>query len=306
LDNTLGALIIGSLLSMTLWGVTCVQTYEYFRIYNDTRLQKFIIGFLWTMDTLSSALIVFSVYAHAIENITNPMAVVKPLWAIYLQLTVTAVIAIIIRTTFIRRIYALGGKNILLLAGMMGFAICDFVILTTITALEFRFKTVTRAIMYLSFAMGALADCSIAVTLCLLLHSARTGFGRTDTIVTTLISYMVTSGLFTAVFATLSMVMALVFPFSLIGLAFFLLHSKLFLNSYLASLNARERLRERDSEPSVALSRMDATKVKALQSTRIINEDETNGFHNPKMAITFETSVERRVDYDSKYEHPIV
>jgi hypothetical protein len=68
--------------------------------------------------------------------------------------------------------------------------------------------------MYLSFAMGALADCSIAVTLCWLLHGARTGFGRqelvplmsheyscisrTDTIVTTLISYMVTSGLFTA------------------------------------------------------------------------------------------------------------
>jgi hypothetical protein len=51
--------------------------------------------------------------------------------------------------------------------------------------------------------------------------------------------------------------------------------------TYSRSLNARERLRERDSEPTVALSRLDATKAKPSQSSRIINEDQVCAVCSP-------------------------
>jgi len=64
LDSTLGALLVGNLLSMayvraihhfflvhseytfSLWGIICVQTYDYFLNFNDNLLQKSVVGSL--------------------------------------------------------------------------------------------------------------------------------------------------------------------------------------------------------------------------------------------------------------------
>lgn len=162
---------------------------------------------------------------------------------------------------------------------------------------------VSDVVVYLSFAFGTAADFTIALTICYLLHSAKTGFSRTDTIVTTLITYVVTSGLLVAFVTTTSIILGTLFPGTLLGYSLYMQEGKLFLNAFLASLNARERLREKDADTSVSLSRLD--RGKTLQDTRMATTDDR--INNPKMAISFETSVERRVeDYDSKYQDPVV
>jgi hypothetical protein len=134
-DRTLGALLIGTLLSMayvpflvaptkahlhafSLWGVTCVQTYEYFSDNEDNIIQRLIVSSLLhtpltllrfccrsfcfgvlksypfrtfcsrlllcnrVIDTLSSAMHSHMVYFYLITNYGNPKALRTPTWQV--------------------------------------------------------------------------------------------------------------------------------------------------------------------------------------------------------------------------------
>ncbi|KAF9034034.1 hypothetical protein BJ165DRAFT_1534236 [Panaeolus papilionaceus] len=46
--NTLGALLLGGTLATALWGVTCIQIYNYYMDVNkDPPWLKFLVAMLW-------------------------------------------------------------------------------------------------------------------------------------------------------------------------------------------------------------------------------------------------------------------
>ncbi|KIJ43864.1 hypothetical protein M422DRAFT_169160, partial [Sphaerobolus stellatus SS14] len=91
-------------------------------------------------------------------------------------------------------------------------------------------------------ALGATSNIVITIIMCWLLSNSRTGSRRTDTVVMRLIMYTVNTGLLVSLAALLTLVTAAARPHTFIYAAFYFLIPGLYLNSMLASLNARHSI----------------------------------------------------------------
>jgi len=79
--------------------------------------------------------------------------------------------------------------------------------------------------------------------LCYFLRQSRTGFQRTDNLITTLMLYAINTGLLTSICATIAVIAFATMPVNFVWLAFFWCLGKFYVNSLLATLNSREALR---------------------------------------------------------------
>ncbi|KAH7915414.1 hypothetical protein BJ138DRAFT_1141668 [Hygrophoropsis aurantiaca] len=92
---------------------------------------------------------------------------------------------------------------------------------------------------FLSLATICFLDMSIAGSMCYLLTASRTGFARTDSLVTKLMTYSLNSGLLTSICSLSAIITCAAMPKNFIFLGVEFLCAKLYVNAYLALLNAR-------------------------------------------------------------------
>ncbi|KAG1842973.1 hypothetical protein F4604DRAFT_1597085, partial [Suillus subluteus] len=79
----------------------------------------------------------------------------------------------------------------------------------------------------------------IASSLCYLLATSRTGFSSTDSLVTKLASYTISTGCLTSVCSIIAVITCAVMPNNFIFLSIAFLVTKLYVNSFMALLNAK-------------------------------------------------------------------
>jgi len=268
-DNTIGALLIGGLVGGVLFGVTCMQSHVYFKRYGkeDRVALRMFVAALWLLDALDFALNSHTIYYYLVTNYTNPLTLGgKVPWSLSSHVLITSVVDFMIRGMFARKIFHLSHKNYLLTGGLLATSSLDLVVGTIITVKAFALSSIQNLaplhnLFYVNFAAGTGSDIYVASVLCYYLAKSRTGFNtRTDSIITILMLYTINTGLLTAIDAAMGLITSLVMPNNFIFIAFYLQLSKLYTNAYLASLNSREGLRERQTEPhgfvSVHLSRI--------------------------------------------------
>lgn len=302
-DNSLGALLIGGMLAMALWGVTCVQSYSYFTSPSkDRRFIKFMVAFLLILDTFDSALNTHVLYYYTVSNYDNPFALLVPVWSIIIHVTITSLSNFIIRTMFAFRVYWLSKGSIPLTGWIMTVSTTDLVVGIIITVKAFRIHSFPELkkispLMYLTFAVGTSSDLSLALALCYLLNRSRTGFRKTDSLIKVLMFYTVNTGMIVALDASLGMIMYIVMPNNLIFLGFYLLMSKLYLNSYLAALNARGDLRDKRDDTSVSIHISQISKTRRFDMEDNLPSVNEKGSRTDNMAISIETLVDRKFDH---------
>lgn len=304
-DNTLGSLLLGGMTAMGLWGVTCVQTYTYFtRPKKDRAFLQIMVAFLLALDTFDSALNIHILYHYMVSNYLNPVALMIPVWSVLIHVFLTALSNFIIRTMFAQRIYRLSKGSILLTAWIMSISIADLVTGTIITIKAFQLKTYLELdslsnLMYITFAFGTGSDLSVALALCWLLRTSRTGFRKTDSMIKVLMLYTVNTGLIVALDAAAGMLTYIFMPNNFIFLGFYLLLSKLYLNSYLATLNARQDLREQMSDPvSIHLSDISnsSRRFDVESSPTNISEKSPHAARQIGVAVSIHTSIDKEHD----------
>ncbi|KAI0343829.1 hypothetical protein BDW22DRAFT_1211507 [Trametopsis cervina] len=270
--NTIGALLIGGLVSAILYGITSTQTVVYYqRAPNDWWLVKLTVPLLWCLDTLDMCLIFHILYWYLITNYGDPTSLSDPTWSIIvrqdyvlmesptnhpaskLHVLVTSVTQTVVRGMFATRIWRLSNGSWLPVAIICAVSLTDLVtcLIITIKAFHITFAELKKldALVYLEFAAGFLGDFLVAVTLCYILHKSRTGFGRTENIINWLMTYVINTGLFTALTSSVSLILFASKPNDFIYVAVYFQLSKLYVNAYVAMLNARDRMRERSSSP---------------------------------------------------------
>jgi len=91
--------------------------------------------------------------------------------------------------------------------------------------------------------IGVVADVLIAAALFYFLRRSRTGFKKSDTMISRLIMFTVSTGFLTSICAIASLVSILVWGQTLIYVAFYFSLGRLYSNSLLATLNARQSIR---------------------------------------------------------------
>ncbi|KLO12252.1 hypothetical protein SCHPADRAFT_941345 [Schizopora paradoxa] len=253
LDNTMGALFIGCLLTMGLWGAESIQLYYYFEKYpKDNWWIKSLVIWVWCLDTTHQALTCHGTYTYLVSQYGNPAYLNNILPSLKGMAFISAFIWVSVQSFLVLRIYRLcrkditgdGWKTIPLVGILVVFVAALFICLTTYSIKVFgltvwsdigKVNGLSRA----TNAVGAAADVSIAMALVFLLHRARSGYRRTQAIINRLITFTINTSLLTSISSILSLITISLYPHNFIYITFFLMTSRLYVTALFATLNAR-------------------------------------------------------------------
>jgi len=248
IDEDFGAILIGLIVGSILFGVSTLQTHLYFQKFpNDSFWIKRLVMLIWFVDALHVVLCTHTIYHYLVTNYNNPPALRTTVWSLALQTDCNGLVGMLVELFFARRVYKLSGNVILtLIICILSFIHFSLGVYFTVMCLLFQeFSKLPSLIWVTTLGLGsaAIADLLIAGSMVFFLKRARTGIPRTDSIISTLMVYAINTGLATSVVAVICVLCFAFMPVNFIWLSFFWILGKLYANSLLANLNAREALR---------------------------------------------------------------
>lgn len=249
---TYGAVLLGRFVALALSGVLAFQICIYYRLYpKDRGLNKLMVAVVWTLDATHTCLICSSAWNYLISNFGNVSYKGHVPITVALSIGVTAFVTLIAHLFYVRRLLRISNNNwfivgplLLLVFGRVALGLVTTVELARLQkfpAFTARFKSVFT----LGLAFSSVADVMITSGMCFYLHESRQGFGTMDKVIESIIVYTVNNGALTCVSTIVSMICWLTMPNNLIFMALHFAISKMYANSLLATLNARQSLRGR-------------------------------------------------------------
>lgn len=240
-----GPLLIGAFLNTILYGVCVVQCYTYYQKYKrDARPIRYLVLYLFIMETCNTAFNIALVFDPLVLNFGNPQSFVTAPKFLFLDAISTVSISTPVQFFAAWRIYVVSESIIMpLIIGFFG--TCSFIggcalsiavsILRDLAGFK-RFQG--AAITWLS--ASAAADLLITASLCWSLYRWKTGMQATDDKVSKIVRLTMQTGLLTTTFALLDIIVATTVRGIDLNFAWDLALSKLYTNSLLSTLNARD------------------------------------------------------------------
>ncbi|KAH8108733.1 hypothetical protein DFH11DRAFT_1070763 [Phellopilus nigrolimitatus] len=305
MNTTFGAAFVGLVVSAVLYGLTLLQTYTYYRTYpNDSARLKSLVFILWFLDSLHLVLCTNAIYWYLVTNFNNPENLELTYWSMNIQTDCNGLIGLMVELFFAQRVWRVS-KNWFLTGfiTILAFVHCGLGIFFTVEGFILKeFSKYSQLTWVTSTGLGsaAAADITIAVSLVYFLSKNRTGFERTDSLITTLTVYAINTGLLTSICATAAVVSFATMPLNFVWLSFFWCLGKLYVNSLLASLNSREALRGRVIQKEGTFVNLSNLRTDAPLGSPISNRRFSQTNYMPQqLRITVETTKEQTSDYYS-------
>ncbi|KAI0631795.1 hypothetical protein C8Q77DRAFT_159503 [Trametes polyzona] len=246
LATTLGPAFLGFACTCVLYGITSLQTWMYFDYdFKEERTLRSTVLLLWFLDTLHILFLTFTIYRYVVVDFGDFAAILKPAWSLAAMLMVVIISNLIVRAIFGMRIWRLSGGHwfvpvvlvnvlsLFVLADGIYFAVRGLEVSSMLQWQDFAWS------FYAGFSGEVIADTIIAVSQCMLLIRMKTGFEKTDSLVSLMMRYSINTGLLTSVCAACVLISYTAQPDTFIYMAFYFVYSKLYVNSLLATLNAR-------------------------------------------------------------------
>ncbi|KAK1233089.1 hypothetical protein PQX77_003729 [Marasmius sp. AFHP31] len=254
LGHTFGAMLIGAMISMGLYGITTLQTYFYFRHYESDDLEvKALVSSTWILDTLHVVFMGHSMYYYLITQYGQPSTLRTGIWSLYASLLLNIIVAFLSQTFFTRRIHYLCPRPWKwIVTSVTAFIVFAHFVFGIETAIQFfiikefdRLKEVDRIAVVPFGTFAVLSDIIVAAALVILLKRSQTEFEDTQSLINKLIVYAINRCILTSVVAVIEIALFLAIPHSLYAFAFDFIIGKLYANSLLAHLNSRKSLAKR-------------------------------------------------------------
>jgi len=216
------------------------------------------------LDILSSALVAQSVYYYLVPHFGS----LAPLGSITTELSVecfvSTAITFISQLFFVNQIYAVskGRRSWVIpsVVSVLAFAAFAFGVACTTSMVIFKHNILTgrNATFALFFGLakgfGAAADIVSTIALCVFLSSSRSGITQTNSLINSLMQFVIHRGALVTLIQTLLLVTFFSAPQHLYWLAFHVNVTKLYVNVFFAMLNARDALSQKHSIGSISTS----------------------------------------------------
>ncbi|TFK36159.1 hypothetical protein BDQ12DRAFT_725456 [Crucibulum laeve] len=251
-----GPMLIGVFLNMILYGILVVQMYEYYRTFKkDTAWLRYLILYLFIVETINTGFNMGMMYEPLIlkfgtdEAIKNfpIMLIAEPLLIVCISTPIQVFIA-----------WRLGkiieSWRIPSVIGLL--ALCSFcggiwtaVEISIVRVFARKPELHTPALVWLVSA--AAADILITASLTQSLYTRKTGYAKTDAVISRIIALTIQTGLITAIAALADVLFFLVLPKITINLICDFALTKLYVNSLMSTLNARVSWNNRLNETNV-------------------------------------------------------
>ncbi|OSD05869.1 hypothetical protein PYCCODRAFT_1474773 [Trametes coccinea BRFM310] len=234
-----------------LVGTLLQQTFRYFRSYPaDPLYMKIWVLLVVILQLFSTTLIMHTSYYYLVTYYFNAAVFSKPdVWTSAFTPVSVSLGNLVAESFFARRVYMVGSRYrfVVVSAMAMILASCGFFIGKT--AQVFAAATVLhRPSQWPSSAGSALllaGDLQLTGVLVYVLHTGRSGFRRTDSMIDILIAYALTTGSLICVLNIVSLILTIVFPHNIIFTASTLVAQAVYANSFVVALNTRRVLRAR-------------------------------------------------------------
>ncbi|KAF8272724.1 hypothetical protein EI94DRAFT_1717821 [Lactarius quietus] len=303
-----GAPFIGLLLNVMLTGLEIVQAWIYCWNYwdKDKKTFKFFIGFITVIDILCTALGAYTTYWYLVVNFGNIQNFDYRLWALTVQTLLNAIPAPAVQLYYVRRLYLVSHSiicPIIAVPLILGGTLCGiFLTIKAATAKENSNVHIAFCVPIIWMATIVLVDIMITAMMTWTLYRKRTGFARTDSMITTLMVYTINSGFLLSALGAGMTISFLAALSTQLYVAFFLVMSKCYMNTMYTMLNTRDYVRDRSTTDN-------AYNSYNLSSIRIDPPSEVYGSTSRQPDVTATVHRSTTSDFarnksDSTFEHP--
>ncbi|EJD36551.1 hypothetical protein AURDEDRAFT_174419 [Auricularia subglabra TFB-10046 SS5] len=252
LAASFSSLDIGNYVSAFLLGTATLQAWDYFRDFpQDSLPTKLTVVTSYSRDVLQSLFFAHAVHHYA--SFLSPLrtlallqsaAVVDIVWSMDVTIVLESLMIAAVQSYFGLRVYRLT-RSLALAIGIWSIAVFRLGITLGIAVVCIRDGTMavvgTKVFEFQAIsgtAITAFTDIATAAILCSALLSRRTGFAHTDRLIDRIVAFTIGSGLLTS-FISIAELVSVTIRDESVWIAFFSVSSKMFSNSFLASLNER-------------------------------------------------------------------
>ncbi|TBU38887.1 hypothetical protein BD309DRAFT_481269 [Dichomitus squalens] len=109
IDTSIGAMLIGTFITLILYGVIVHQVYRYSRIYSSDKAGiKFAVYATFILETFHTTLSCHACYYYLVSNYLNPSVLLYPTRTLQIIPLVTGMIVVTAQGFFARRAYIFG------------------------------------------------------------------------------------------------------------------------------------------------------------------------------------------------------
>jgi len=249
--------LVGVMISCALFGVTCAQTTYYYRTYpTDHIYRKVLVAALFILETAHLMLVgeaghFFYVVTKMPENLLG-MFLVRKTFASSFALTV--IITSLVQAFYGWRVWSISNlrrwrKPVVGIIAATSFTqfclgIAADALLFIHPALPAVHQPAVQGLYSAQLATAMACDLVISLALVYFLNQSRSGFNSTENIIDRLIIYSVNVGLVTSAISVCTFVTFHTLPSSTMFTLFTETISKIYVNSLLVTLNARNSLKK--------------------------------------------------------------
>jgi len=245
---------LGVIVSCILFGVSALQVFYYYHYYpGDTLLHKVSVGLLCVLDATHLCLSIASAYHYGVAGFGQRAGLDVIVWPIKLQIALNVVIILLVHSLYAYRVWLLSGYH----HGVLGYLVAGVVLGGFGIGIVLAYETYTlhnwsdaASIAWAvesSFATSSTIDIIISVAMCYYLRKSMGKERILNSRISTLMQYTLSCGVFTSACSVSCLFTFLLMPNNLVYLALSYLLTRVTVNSFLAMMNARERVRPNDS-----------------------------------------------------------
>ncbi|KAF8555103.1 hypothetical protein OG21DRAFT_1496490 [Imleria badia] len=245
-----GSLILGGLLAFALSGCVNLQFIMYWQVDPEERwTTKSLLIATWILDWFHSAFIAIAIWDSVISPYGNLNSIDVIPWSVGPTVELTAMMTFLVQSFFAYRIYRLQNCKLMVAGPVFVLAFFRLVAASVSMAEMIILKFYSDFARFfpswvftLGLSLSAFVDVVVTTSLCYSLRSDRSLVP--STIIDTLSLWTVQTGSITCLTTIASLICWLVMPQNRIFLSLHFVVEKLYANTLLATLNARDRIRK--------------------------------------------------------------
>ncbi|KAH9028221.1 hypothetical protein EDB85DRAFT_1619402 [Lactarius pseudohatsudake] len=266
-DDINGALLIATVVSSIIYGVTWSQVYSYYNSHcsRDRWPLKSFVAFLMLVDTANLVFIIYPTYHVVVTDFgVNGFVAFTP-WTQAAIGVSTAVLDVSVQHFYAYRIYCLGWRSPYLPAAISIISLTEFGEFLLYCTETLRHTTESAQSPFQRFfvatlSLKVLCDVLITVGMVYTLLSNRTRVRRTNNVLNLLAIYTVNCGTLHLVFAISCVILSVKSPYTLKYAPSLFIMFRLSLCAFMSILNSRDNLRETLDGPGGVVSTLTSSR----------------------------------------------
>lgn len=279
-NSTFGVLFIGFILGVTLYGLTFFQTYVFYSRFPNERLwMKCTVGLLWTMDTITTALISHMQYFYLISSFLAPWNRLPVTKTFMVEKGLASLAIFVVQFYYAIRVYCITGKNHYIGATVALLALASLV-LGVVAAIQLSHRELIsalvtpsmRIVIGLNEALATVCDVVILIALHYCLNASRHPEMKTKSdLFERVVIVTINRGTAVTITQIVLLITFVAMPHSQVWIFFHFIISKCYINALFSMLNSRRSSHGRgvNEEGDVVKAELKAASPRQAKNDRL-------------------------------------